>query len=375
MPGRLIKFNVDWILFSAIVPLLLAGLVTMRPFTGGEGSYFFTRQVIWIFIGVVLFFAFSRVDWRFLKTSGVLLLLFGISAAVLLFLLAVGKLVRGASSWFDLFFFSVEPAEPIKLFLILLLAKYFSRRHIEIANFKHIAVSGLYAGILAFLVFLQPDFGSAAVFFFIWFGMSVVSGLSKKHLLLVFSAVVLVFLVSWIFVLKPYQKERISTFLDPLRDPQGSGYNALQSMIAVGSGQILGKGLGFGTQSRLEFLPEYRTDFIFAAFSEEWGFVGVFIIFLCFGILIWRILRNASFGPTNFERLFGAGLSIFLFIHFVFHVGMNIGVLPITGLGMPFISYGGSQMVTVFAGLGILMGMRKYSQRLPQEDAGVEFLG
>jgi len=146
-------------------------------------------------------------------------------------------------------------------------------------------------------------------------------------------------------------------------------------MIAFGSGQFWGKGIGFGTQSRLNFLPEYRTDFIFSAFAEEWGFVGVLIIFACFGILFWRILKNAYFGQSNFEHFFGIGLAIFLMTHFVLHVGMNIGVLPITGLTMPFLSYGGSHMVTVFAGLGILMGFRNHSQKFSQNDPVVEYLG
>jgi len=176
-------------------------------------------------------------------------------------------------------------------------------------------------------------------------------------------------------VLKPHQKERISSFLNPLQDPQGVGYNAQQSIIAIGSGQFWGKGLGYGTQSRLEFLPEYKTDFVFAAFAEEWGFVGVALVFFCFGILIWRILKNAYFSQTNFERLFGIGLSVFLITHFVLHIGVNVGLLPVTGLNMPFLSYGGSNLVTIFAGLGVLMGMRRYSQKFSENNPTAEFLG
>jgi rod shape determining protein RodA len=146
-------------------------------------------------------------------------------------------------------------------------------------------------------------------------------------------------------------------------------------MIAVGSGKIFGKGIGFGTQSRLEFLPEHQTDFIFAAFAEEWGFLGVLFVFLFFGIIIWRIFKISFLGQSNFESLFGMGMIIFLLAHFFIHVGMNIGLLPITGLGLPFMSYGGSNLVTVFAGLGILMGMRRYSRGAHREDATAEFLG
>jgi rod shape determining protein RodA len=343
--------NLDWIMIVSFIPLIGAGLTV----TG------FGRQIIWITIGFFVFFVFSRIDWRFLKTSGILLLLFVCAVAALILLLLVGQKIRGSYGWFDFAFFSVDPAEPIKLLLILVLAKYFSRRHIEIAHFKHILVSGFYAAVPAALIFLQPDFGSAMVFVLIWLGMIMVSGISKKHLLLVFLIILLMFSISWLMLLKPYQKDRILSFLNPLKDPQGAGYNALQSMIAIGSGQTWGKGLGLGTQSRLKFLPEYRTDFVFAAFAEEWGFVGVLIVFFSFGILIWRILKNAYLGQANFERFFGMGVSIFLMSHFVLHVGMNIGILPITGLSMPFLSYGGSHLVTIFSGLGILMGMRRHS--------------
>ena len=195
-------------------------------------------------------------------------------------LLVLGKTVKGAASWFDFGLFSVEPVDPLKIVIILILAKYFSRRHIEIANLRHIILPSLYVFIPTFLVFLQPDFGSSIIIFLIWLGMMLVSGINKKHLLAIFLIVVVALASAWLFVFKPYQKARILTFLDPARDARGAGYNALQSMIAVGSGQFFGKGIGFGSQSRLEFLPEHQTDFVFAAFAEEWGFVGALFIFL-----------------------------------------------------------------------------------------------
>lgn len=367
--------NIDWILVASFVPLLGAGLVTMRPLIGEESAYFFNRQIIWIIVGLFVFFAFSLIDWRFLKNSGLLIALFFSSVVVLALLLIFGKAVRGSVSWINLSFFSVEPADPIKLLLILLISKYFTRRHVEIVRFRHILISSFYVIVPSVLIFFQPDFGSVAVFLSIWLGMVVVSGISKKHLLLVLLVFVLLLGISWALIFEPYQKERILTFLNPLKDPQGAGYNALQSVIAVGSGQLWGKGIGYGTQSRLEFLPEYRTDFIFAAFAEEWGFIGVLIIFSCFGMLIWRILRNAYFGQTNFERFFGVGLAIFFMVHFILHAGMNLGLLPVTGLNMPFMSYGGTHMITIFAGLGILMGMRAYSSSVVlKKDPMVEFL-
>jgi len=166
----------------------------------------------------------------------------------------------------------------------------------------------------------------------------------------------------WFGVLENYQKQRIETFIHPLADTRGAGYNALQSVIAVGSGQWFGKGIGFGTQSRLRFLPEYQTDFIFAAFAEEWGFIGTMLLILLFGVVVFRVVKNALYGSSNFEILFGVGVAIWLITHFTIHVGMNIGLLPVTGITLPFLSYGGSHLLTEAAALGILMGMRKYNR-------------
>jgi rod shape determining protein RodA len=151
------------------------------------------------------------------------------------------------------------------------------------------------------------------------------------------------------------------TFLDPLADIQGSGYNAYQSTVAVGSGQIFGRGIGYGTQSKLLYLPEYETDFIFAAFAEEWGLLGVLILFLFFTVVIVRLLKHAISGASNFEKLFATGVTIFLLTHFFIHVGINIGLLPVTGTTIPFLSYGGSHLVTEFAALGMVMAMRRYT--------------
>jgi len=286
---RKIFGGIDWILFFSIIPLLGAGLITMNSFVGE--NYFFDKQIIWIAISITAFFALSFFDFRFLKRADLLAVLFLLLCGVLVFTLALAKTIKGAQSWLDFGLFSFQPSDPIKILLIIVLAKYFSRRHIEIAHLRHILVSGLYAFIPFVLVFFQPDFGSAIILFFIWLGMIMVSGVSKKHLLLVTLVLAVSFTVFWLFVFKPYQKARIITFLHPIADIHGAGYNANQSTIAVGSGQLLGKGVGYGTQSRLKFLPEYQTDFIFAAFAEEWGFGGVLLLFTLFGIVIWRFLQ------------------------------------------------------------------------------------
>ena len=365
--------QIDWLLFLFILPVLGAGLVTMKSFT--EATPYFSHQIVWIGISFVIFFLFSYIDFRFLKRTDVLVGLFLVFSGLLLLLFIVGHVSNGAKSWFSFGGFSFQPSDMMKLVVILMLAKYFSRRHVEIDNFRHIFVSGLYALIPFLLVFLQPDFGGAMIIFFIWLGMTLVSGISKRYLLIVIGSGAVVFALLWGFVFHPYQKARIVNFVQPLTNIHGSGYNVYQSTIAVGSGKIFGKGVGFGTQSRLKFLPEYQTDFIFAALSEEWGFVGVVLLFVLLGLIIWRILQIALLGATNFEILFGIGLSIYFMSHFIINIGMNIGIMPVTGITLPFMSYGGSHLLTEFMGLGILMGMRRYARVAHRDDMRNEFLG
>ncbi|MBU1557778.1 rod shape-determining protein RodA [Patescibacteria group bacterium] len=367
------KTDIDWMLFFATLPLVGAGLITMNSFMGS--NYFFEKQSIWAMVSILVFFLLSFVDFSFLKRSKALILLFFVSVGLLASLFIMGSVFKGAQSWFSLGFLSFQPADFIKIVTILLLAKYFSKRHIEIAHVKHILISGMYAFTFFALVALQPDFGSAIIIFLIWLGMILVSGVSKKHLLGVFLVGIVAFGGMWNFVFESYQKDRIMTFIHPLADIRGAGYNAYQSTIAVGSGQIFGKGVGYGTQSRLQFLPEHETDFIFASFAEEWGFVGVLILFFLYLVVIWRILINASHGSSNFETLFGLGLAVLFISHFAVNIGTNIGLLPVTGVTIPFMSYGGSHLLAEYVGLGILMSMRSTSNKYHKDDTRYEFLG
>jgi rod shape determining protein RodA len=366
-------FKIDWLLFIFILPVIASGLFVLKSFD--ETRSLFHTQVIWVGLSFFAFFVLSFFDFRFLKRTDILVIIFLCFSVLLGALFVAGHVAKGAQSWFSFGGFSFQPSDMMKLVVILMLAKYFSRRHVEIRNIKHLFVSGLYAFIPFLLVFLQPDFGSAMIIFFIWFGMAMVSGISFKHMAIVLGAGLAAVLIMWMFVFQQYQKDRILNFFNPLADIRGSGYNVYQSVIAVGSGQITGKGVGFGTQSRLNFLPEYHTDFIFAAFAEEWGFVGVLLLFTLIGLIIWRILHNAVRGASNFEMLFGMGLAIYFMSHFIINIGMNIGLAPVTGITLPFISYGGSHLLTEFIGLGILMGMRKYGRVAHKDDMRNEFLG
>jgi rod shape determining protein RodA len=375
MAERVVK-RIDWILIFFILPIMMAGLFTMKSFAPGEGeASYFTRELFWIGISFAIFFIFANIDFRFLKRTDVLITLFLIFSGILLLLFILGTVTNGAKSWFNLGLLSFQPVDMMKLVLILILSKYFSRRHVEIKNIKHLFISGIYMAIPLILVLLQPDFGSAMVLLLIWMGMVLVSGISKTHLLFVFISGAVMFGLLWTFAFAPYQKARILTFLNPLSDIHGSGYNAFQSTIAVGSGQLLGKGLGFGTQSRLAFLPEPQTDFIFAAFAEEWGFVGSALLLLLFALVIFRILYIASLGATNFETLFGLGVAIFFLGHILINIGMNLGLMPVTGIPLPFMSYGGSHLLTEFMALGILMSMRRYGRIAHRDDMHNEFLG
>lgn len=352
--------HIDSFLLSAALALSLLGLVTMHSFSSDDA--FFERQLVWIGLALSVFFVASLLEYRFLQRTPLIIALYGGTLFLLGLVFLFGSTILGARERFDLGLFFAQPSDPAKIVLIILLSKYFTRRHVEIAHIRHIFVSGMYAFAMLVLVFLQPDFGSAIIIAAIWLGMVLVAGISWKHLAALFLLAALAGSLLWNWGLAPYQKERILTFLHPVTDIQGAGYNAYQSTVAVGSGELTGKGVGYGTQSKLQFLPEYETDFIFAAYAEEWGFVGVLLLFGLFTIVIVRILAHALHGRDNFESLLSLGVAIYIFSQFFIHVGMNMGLLPITGTTLPFVSYGGSHLLTEYLALGILMGMRRYAR-------------
>jgi rod shape determining protein RodA len=364
--------NVDWFLFAAALSISLLGLATMHSFNSDNA--FFEHQIIWIALAVSVFLISSMFEYRFLRRTQILTTIFAIVIALLVLVLSFGALVKGAQNRFNLGFFALQPADPAKLILVAILAKYFARRHVEIANYWHILVSGAYAFVVFVLVFLQPDLGSGIIVACIWLGIVLVAGISWRHLAILFVSAAVVFGAAWHWGLHPYQKQRIETFIHPLTDIHGTGYNAYESTVAVGSGQLFGKGIGYGTQSKLRFLPEYQTDFIFASYAEEWGLVGVVLLLGLFGVVIVRILLIASHGSDNFDTLFATGVAIYFTAQFIVHVGMNMGLLPITGTTLPFMSYGGSHLLTEYLALGILMGLRGRG-RPSQSQADAELIG
>ena len=365
--------HIDWFLLAGVVAISCLGLVTMHSFS--EGQIFFERQIIWIAAGVGIFFIASLPEYRFLRRTLLVTFLYASTLFLLGLVFLFGTVVMGARERFDLGAFFVQPSDPAKVVLIILLSKYFTRRHADIAHIRHILVSGAYAfGIFVF-VFFQPDLGSAVIIAMIWLGMVLVAGISWRHLVSLFIVALLFGGALWSWGLEPYQKERVLTFLHPLTDIQGAGYNAYQSTVAVGSGELTGKGIGYGTQSKLRFLPEYETDFIFAAFAEEWGLLGTLLLFGLFGIVVIRILGVALRSRDDFGSLFAAGVAMYILAQVFVHVGMNIGLLPITGTTLPYMSYGGSHLLTEYLALGILMGLRRAARPTVQARDETEMIG
>ena len=364
--------NREWILLLSVLPISIFGLLTMSSFVSGDS--YFIKQSIWIILGTVVYIVLSRFDISFIKNTNAVLFLYSITNLMLVATLFIGNTVKGSKAWFSFGGISLQPADFAKLALIILLAKYFSKRHVEIAQARHILVSLVYTAIPISLVMLQPDFGSAMVLLGIWFVMVLASGLSKKHLFIMMGLGLAAVSIMWVFVLKDNQKARILNFVDPTRDIRGSGYNVFQSEIAIGSGQLFGKGVGYGTQSRLSFLPEHETDFIFAAFAEEWGFVGVSIVLILYATLSYRLLLSAYRARNNFEALIAMGVLGFMFIHITINIGMNLALLPVTGIPLPFMSYGGSHILIGFISIGLVASFAKSHTDLRRTSKN-EFLG
>ncbi len=307
-------------------------------------------QLLFALLGGLGFFLFSILDYRHLKTGA--LPLFILTIALLWGVLIWGKEVGGAYRWFSVGPFFFTPSELAKPSLIILLAAFFSRLASPL-KLRDLLLGVLPAAILSMLVFFQPSLGTALVFVAIWVGLVWVAGISYPYL---FGGLLLLFIslpILW-GSLQDYQQERITSFLNPVLDPLGAGYNVIQSMIAVGSGRFLGKGFGMGTQSHLRFLPVRHTDFIFASLTEEWGLLGASLLLLLYLVLLWRILRIATSQQDKFGFFLGIGVFAFLFTQVVINVGMNVGIAPITGLPLPLVSYGGSSLLFTLICVGVV---------------------
>jgi rod shape determining protein RodA len=346
----------DIFLFGSSILLLFLGLLMVYSTTNADtGTESLLRQALFGGIGLVGMFALAVYDYRNLKkvTPWLYLALIGLLLIVYFF----GPIVRGSARWIDLGFFRLQPAEFAKLGMVIIMAKFLDQQGDKIKYFRYVLLSAAYLALPMYLILIEPDLGSSIIVFAVWLGMLVFSKMNKKHLAILFVSLIFLSVVGWFFALHDYQKDRVYTFLDPARDPQGQGYNALQSIIAVGSGHLWGRGVGRGLQSQLDFLPERQTDFIFASTAEELGLVGSAVILALFGVMFVRMIKTCYSARDNFGMYLSLGVFIMLLSQVFINIGMNVGILPVTGIPLPLMSLGGSSLITTLLSLGIVQSV------------------
>ena len=305
-------------------------------------------------VALILMWAVAKIPLGYL--SRLALPLYIVAMVLLVLTALIGDQAKGAQRWLDLQVIRIQPSELMKIALPLMLAWYFDRYE-RVLNLKHYFIAAILMVAPVILILKQPDLGTSILVLASGFFVLFFAGMSLRVLGFIATISVLVMPFAW-SMLEPYQQTRVLTLLNPASDPLGAGYHTIQSTIAIGSGGFWGKGWMEGTQSQLNFLPEGTTDFVFAVLGEEFGFIGVLIIFLAYLVLVWRGLQIATQAPNVFSRLSGASITLTLFIYAFVNVGMVIGLLPIVGVPLPLISFGGSSAVTVLIGIGILMNFR-----------------
>lgn len=347
--------NFDWVILFIMLSLLAVSILVILSTTikgsPNASPHDALDQFVFGLLGIALFFVTASFDYRLLQRYT--LALYGIMIGLLVFVHFIGISALGAKRWINVGFFQLQPSEIAKLILIILLAKFFASRHDQQPTWGRILLSGAYVALPLGLVLTQPDLGTALIFIFVWLTMVIVSGAQFRQLAtMVISAAVMLPLM-WPF-LKPYQRNRLLTFVNPSADPQGTGYNVLQAKIAVGSGEVFGKGLGQGTQSQLNFLPVQHTDFIFAALAEELGFVGTTLLILLYFVLLMRCIRVARNARDAFGVYLAVGITSMMLFHVLINVGMNLSIMPVTGIPLPLVSLGGTSVLMVCISLGLL---------------------
>jgi len=353
------KFNFRF-LWPALV-LTIIGLVSICSSSLVRNDFSaFKKQLIWLFISLLIFFVASWLDLRFLKSNSRFILFIYLASLVsLLGLIILAPVVRGIKGWYQVGPFALDPEPLSAIILILLLSKFFSRKHEELSLFKTIAFSAVYVILPVGLVLLQPDLGSALTLIAIWLGAVIFSGIRLKYFLTVSLIFLLIFIFAWLFLLRGYHKQRIISFINPEIDTQGISWSQNQSKIAIGSGGLLGKGFGKGSQTQYGFLSEPKSDFIFAAIAEEFGLVGSFLTLVFLFFLLYLICQTAFLAQNNFLRLFSAGFAFLLLSQSFINIGMCLGLFPVVGIPLPFVSYGGSYLLAFYLGLGILTSLKR----------------
>lgn len=354
---KLLK-KTDFLLVVSIMVLLSVGLFSLLS----SSPPLFRKQLTWLILGVLLFFSVMAVDLRsFIRSGGIMFILYSMGMILILVSIFFAPDIKGNRAWIVLGSIQFQPAEIVKVILILFLARYLVKKHAGIAFWGTLLTSFFYVVIPVFLIMLQPDFGSAAVIFSIWAGLVLFSGLPVKRVLVLLLSSILIFVILWSFVLKDYQKDRIISVFNPRLDPLGISYSVIQSKIAIGSGGILGKGFREGSQTQLGFLPEAQTDFIFAAIAEEGGLFAIFFLFLAFLLMLFRIIKIGAVSENNMLKFICLGSAVLFFVQFVLNVGSNIGFVPVIGVTLPFVSYGGSSILANLFLIGVIQSI--YARR------------
>lgn len=345
--------GMDWVLLLSVFGLILLGLAAIYSVELSQDTAQFLnvkKQLAAFGIGIGVFLFVAPSNYRLLQNYA--LVLYAICILLLMGVLVLGETIRGATGWYVVGPVSFQPVEFMKIGLVIALATYFTRRGKRRFDLRAFFQSGLITSIPVVLVMLQPDFGSASVLVGIWAFSMLYAGIPWRYVFSLVMVGVVFFILSWNFFFADYQRARIMTFLDPSLDPLGQGYNVTQAIIAVGSGGWFGSGLGFGTQSQLKFLPESQTDFIFAVIAEELGFFGAMFLLFAFGLVFYRMVKLGTHVGDDFSAYLVLGIMTVIFLQFLVNVGMNLGLFPVTGIGLPFVSYGGSSlivMLTLFA--------------------------
>ena len=351
-------FSIDYILVFSILILGIVSMFAMYSTDGGEFKYHTESHILRFFIFFIMFFILSFVQIRFWHSTSYLI--YTIFFFLLIGVKYFGLTSSGSQRWLYLYFMNLQPSELMKVGLILFLAKYYHRVSIENINklrFLFLPIVVLIAPVL--LVIMQPDLGTALLIASGGIIVAWLAGVRVKFFVYA-SLLFITFLPIAISFLKPYQKARILTFLNPEKDPLGAGYQIIQSKIAIGSGGLFGKGFLNGSQSYLDYLPEKHTDFIFTLFSEEFGFAGSIFILVLYGIIVSRIIKIGNVTRSNFGKLYCYSFATAFFIYVVVNMGMVLGLLPIVGSPLPIMSYGGSSMMAMMFGLGIVMSCKVY---------------
>ncbi len=355
--------GVRWALLAAALMLAITGLATVHSASSELAVDYLPRQAMWVAIGLLAFFVAMAMDYQTLGKFALPIYLAGLLA--LTAVLFLGAVRGGARSWFGIGTLGIQPSEFAKLTTALLLARYLAGTNRRYLQLREIAVAGAIVAAPMLLVVLQRDLGSAAMFLPMLVGMLFVAGVRWQVVVAGALIVVMVGALLWSFVMLDYQKERVITFLDPGREPLGAGYQLRQSKIAVGSGQVAGRGYMQGTQSQLRFLPARHTDFVFAVLAEEWGFLGVFGVLGLFAFYVFNGVQVALRARDRMGIILVVGLLSSFAFHVLYNTAMVVGLLPITGIPLPFLSYGGSFMLANFVAAGVILGvdLRRYVNR------------